>query len=220
MKKKIFQGGFAPFLVIAIVAVLAVGGGAYVVTKNKQAKVEVENNVDTQANATVDQNTNTNANLGVNANINAKTKGSFRSLMALGKSAQCTFASTQNGVTSSGTVFIASNGNMRGDFTSKTSSGVQTSNMILKDGYSYVWSGNQGAKMNVENMGASSNESAGASAKQSVDLDAQVDYECKDWTADSSKFIPPSSVKFLDIEAMMKGSGGVNIDSMIKGSSN
>ncbi len=216
MKNKNLQGGFAPLLIIAIIAILAIGGGAYVVTKNKEAKVntEAEGNVETQANANADLNANENANLG----INAKAKGSFRSLLALGKNTECTFTSENGGVSSSGTVYIASSGNMRGDFSSKTSAGTQTSNMILKDGYSYVWSGSQGAKMNVKDLDSKANSETQSEvqAKQSVDMDAQVDYDCKAWSVDESKFAIPSSVNFLDIEAMMKASGGVDIESMMK----
>ena len=206
------QGGFAPLLIIAIVAVLAVGGGAYVITKNKQAKVDIEaeGNLETQANSNADANANVNANLGVNANINAK--GSLRSLLGLGQSTVCTFSSTAGGTSSSGTVYIASSGSMRGDFSSQTSSGAQASSMIVKDGYSYVWSGSQGVKMNVESN-ASANSGASAQTKQSVDLDSQVDYDCKAWTVDQSKFTLPSTVDFVDIDAMLKGSlqGGVKL---------
>jgi len=196
-KSNSLQGGFIPFLIVAIIAALAIGGGVYVVKKNK-AKVSTEDNVDTQANANADANANANANLGVNA----KAKGSFRSLMALGKNTECSFTSVNDSVTSSGTVYITASGNMRGDYTTTTSSGTQTSSMILKDGYSYVWSGSQGAKMNMASLGNSA--SAGAQAQQSVDLDSQVDYDCKDWSVDQSKFTLPTNVNFIDLEALMK----------------
>ncbi|KKQ46482.1 MAG: hypothetical protein US65_C0039G0008, partial [Candidatus Yanofskybacteria bacterium GW2011_GWC2_37_9] len=77
MKNKNLQLGFAPLLIIiAIIAVLTVGGGVYVATKKE--KIDTEDNVDTQVNA----------NLGVNANINAKS--SLRSLLALGRNQVCT----------------------------------------------------------------------------------------------------------------------------------
>src|SRR3989344_9127103 len=101
MRNKNLQGGFAPLLIIAIVAILAIGGGAYVVTKNKQVKnAELEDNLDTQANVNADINANENANLGVNA----QAKGSLRSLLALGRDTMCTFESTEGGTSSSGTV--------------------------------------------------------------------------------------------------------------------
>jgi hypothetical protein len=208
MKNKNLQAGFAPLLVIAIVAVLAIGGGAYVVSKNKQAKnAELEDNLETQANANADANANANANLGINA------KGSLRSLLGLGKNTMCTFSSTMGDITSSGTVYVSADGGMRGDFTSETKAGTQTSSMIVKGDTSYVWSGSQGMKMNVE---GSAGAGASAETKSNVDLDSQVDYECKNWSVDQSKFNVPSSVKFMDIEAMMKSSGGVDINALMK----
>ncbi len=211
-KNNNLQGGFAPLLIIAIVAILAIGGGTYVSKKNK-AKVNLEDNLETQANANADANANENANLGVNANA----KGSLRSLLALGKNTMCTFTSTEGDTTSSGTVYIVADGSMRGDFTSKTSAGTQTSSMIVKDDTSYVWSGTQGMKMKAT---ASASAQAKTQTQQSVDLDAQADYDCSDWSVDQSKFTLPVGVNFLDIEAMMKGSAlpsGASWDGTIKG---
>jgi hypothetical protein len=129
----------------------------------------------------------------------------------------CTFTSVVENSTSSGTVYIASNGDMSGDFTSQTkTAGTVTSHMIMKGGTSYVWSGAQGAKMNV----SASEATTASNTNQSVDLDAQVDYDCKNWTRDDSKFTVPTNVNFVDIEAMMKGAGalpgGVDVNSMMK----
>ncbi len=201
---KNLQGGFAPLLIIAIVAILAVGGGAYVVTKQKEVrKAELKTSVEVDANAEV--------------KTDANAKGSLRSLLALGKNTMCTFTSVVENSTSSGTVYIASNGDMSGDFTSQTkASGTITSHMIMKGGTSYVWSGAQGAKMNV----SATEATTASNANQSVDLDAQVDYDCKNWTRDDSKFVVPTNVNFIDIEAMMKGAGalpgGVDVNSMMK----
>ena len=193
MKRKNLQGGFAPLLIIAIIAILAIGGGAYVVTKNKEAKIKtgIEGN----------------GELNVNANAKGETKGSLRSLLGIGKDTMCTFTSTAGGVNSSGSVFVASSGEMRGEFTSQTSTGTQTSSMIVKGGTSYVWSGSQGIKMSSNKVNASA--SAEGKAKSSVDLDSQVNYKCGNWTVDQSKFIVPTTVKFLDLDAMLKTSGTV-----------
>lgn len=203
MKNKNLQKGFAPLLIVAIIAVLAIGGGAYVVTKNKQAKIaELEDNLNTQANANADQNANENANLG----INAQAKGSLRSLLGLGQNTMCTFASTNADVSSSGTVYIGADGDMRGEFESKAGTQAAVSSyMIVKDGVSFAWSGTQGVKMNVADI----NASAEAQAEKYVDLDAQIGYECSAWTRDESKFVVPTNVNFMDIDALLKA--GVNI---------
>jgi hypothetical protein len=195
-------GGFAPIIIIAIIAILAIGGGTYAVSKNKEKKVEMETNV--EANAEV--------------NMEADTKGSLRSLLAIGKNTMCTFTSAHEGVTSSGTVYIGADGNMRGDFNSSTTAaGNINSSMIMKDGISYVWSGAQGMKMNAQVTPPTN-----TSTEQAVDLDAQVDYECNDWNRDDSKFTVPTSVNFIDLDAMMKAQSGttmpsgVNLDAMMK----
>jgi hypothetical protein len=81
--------------------------------------------------------------------------------------------------------------------------------MIVKDKIAYAWTGSQGVKMDATKATASAG--ASAQAKSAVDLDSQVDHKCTDWTSDASKFVVPTTVKFLDLEAMMKASAGVNI---------
>lgn len=203
MKNKKLQGGFAPLLIIAIIAVLAIGGGAYVVTKNKAAKnAELEGNLETEANAKADENANENANLG----INVKAKGSLRSLLGLGQNSMCTFSSTVGDTTSSGTFYIASDGDMSGKFEIKTGTQATiTSNMIVKDDVSYVWSGNQGAKMNVAELKADTKTEGVQGGGEYVDLDAEMDYDCSSWVRDDSKFIVPSTVNFMDLDALLKG---------------
>jgi hypothetical protein len=210
MTKAKLQAGFAPLIIIAIVAVLAIGGGAYVVSKNKAKAPAEGDNAETQANANADANANANANLGVNA------KGSLRSLLGLGKNVMCTFKSEAGDVVSSGTVYVAANGNMRGDFKMGANADTQSSSMMVKDGYSYVWSGKQGVKMKAS-AEASAQAGAEGEAKQTVNLDEQVDYSCSNWTMDASKFTLPSGVEFIDLEAMLKGGavgpGNINLKS-------
>jgi hypothetical protein len=197
MKNKNSQAGFAPLLIIAIVAILAIGGGAYVVTKNKSSvEVPEERRGDIQYEDRVgaDVKADAEANLSINA------KGSLRSLLGLGKNVMCTYGGNGEDGTYSGTVYITSSGDMRGDFEARSYDGITNSHMIVKGSTAYSWSGNQGVKMNVK-----ADASASAQAKSSVDLDSQVDYKCEDWTKDDSKFALPGSVNFLDIEAMMKG---------------
>ena len=190
-------------LIIAIVAILAIGGGTYVATKNKQAKnVELEDNLDTQANANADANANANANLGVNA------KNSLRSLLGLGQSTKCTFSNTVADVSSSGTIYLGADGDMRGEFESKVGTqAAVSSNMIVKDGVTFTWSGTQGVKMTTAGAGADAN--AQAQANKYVDMDAQMDYDCSAWTRDESKFTVPTGVNFVDFDALLKA--GVKI---------
>jgi len=206
MKKRTYntQGGFAPFIAVLIVAALAIGGSVYAVKKNNARKTALEDNVETQANvnADVNANANANANLGINANANAnaKAKGSINLFMAMRKNTMCTFEGTDDGMTSTGTVYISAEGNMRGDFTTVKAGTSTESHMIVKSGVAYVWSGSQGAKMNVSSINATTE----AQVKNYIDLNKEVDYSCTDWTVDTAKFVLPESINFVDVEAMLK----------------
>jgi hypothetical protein len=189
------QAGFIPFLVIAIIAILAIGGGAYVVSKNKaKVKTGVEGNGE------------------LNANANAK--GSLRSLLGMGKNVMCTFESTSGDNTSSGTVYITADGAMRGDFKMGTGADAQTSSMLVKDGTSYVWSGTKGVKMAAS---GEAQANANAQVQKSVDLDSQVQYSCSDWAVEQSKFDLPAGVEFVDLKAMMNIAPGAGAGADVKG---
>lgn len=196
------QAGFAPFIIIAIIAVLAIGGGAYVVSKNKAKAPVPEDNPETQANAQADANANANANLGLNA------KGSLRSLMGMGKNVMCTFESTSGSTASSGTVYIAANGSMRGDF---KAAGL-TSGMITKDGYMYGWTDSSSSGMKIK-MDAQEQAEIQTEAAQAVDIDSEVDYECSEWSVDQSKFDLPAKIEFVDVKALLNavGPGDINL---------
>lgn len=200
--------GFAPLVVIAIIAVVAVGGGAaYVISQNK-ADVAMEGSDMT---ASMEGSAETSTGAEVSAGIDAR--GTLRSLLGLGQNVMCTFTSTA-GAESSGTVYVA-NGSMRTDFRAEAAGSVQTGSMIVKDDTSYVWMGSQGMKMDLS---AQAEANANANAEQSVDLDAPVEYDCETWTPDASKFTLPAGVEFVDIQAMMEGAmKGVDVKAMMKG---
>lgn len=197
MKKEKLQnkiGGFVPILIIAIVAILAVGGGVYL---SKQNKVGGKGDVAEKESDAVAQGIREGE---PNPNTNQGETGTLRALMKIGKNTMCTFTSDAGNSQSSGTVYITTDGKMRGDFESQTSAGTIISNMIVKDGYSYVWSNGKGMKMNLTNAQTTTN----TQTEQNVNLDAKVDYKCSDWNLDSSKFNLPSGVEFIDLEVLMK----------------
>lgn len=185
------QAGFAPLIIIAIVAVLAIGGGVYY-AKNNNDGVEAEAELDA----------NVEANMSADMSSETGAKATLRSLLAIGKDVVCEVSTSKDGYVSEGTVFISASGEMRGDFNSSMNGGAATeSHMIMQGDEAHVWSGSQGAKVNMAAMGASASSQAG----QVVDVDADVEYECSNWNRDASKFTTPSSVNFIDVEAVMKG---------------
>lgn len=122
------------------------------------------------------------------------TTGSIRSLLAGGKNISCTVTYPENG--GGGTMFIADK-KMRGDFSTKDSSGKQIESHMIQDGdFAYSWMGTQGVKMKIDTSVKAS--PAAGSAGQSVDLDKQENMNCQSWSVDNSKFTVPADVKFMD----------------------
>lgn len=127
-------------------------------------------------------------------------------LLASEENVTCNFdvPSDENGNSSKGTVYI-SNGNMRGDFQTTMNGKVTNMSMIRKGNDNYVWGDamTTGIKMTLspEDLKGETNE-----ASKYVDLNKKVDYKCNPWGADSSKFTPPSNIKFTDFSAMMEES--------------
>ncbi len=188
------QGGFMPFIAIALIAALAVGGGVYVAKKKKEHKIERSENTETKANE--------NANLGVGASVNTKTHGSLKSFLGLKKNTICTFQGVTKDVTSSGTVYVSADGNMRGDFTvtSPTIKMAESHFLVKGQGAAYAWTGTQGTKMNLTSF-----MSENSSSQQSyVNPNTPVSYDCKDWVVDEEKFTLPTGVTFVDIDAFIK----------------
>ncbi|OGD84423.1 hypothetical protein A2165_00660 [Candidatus Curtissbacteria bacterium RBG_13_40_7] len=129
---------------------------------------------------------------------------SIRDLLGFGNNVTCTITyPSENGETK-GTVYVASDERLRGDFTSNMEDKEIDSHMIQDGTYSYIWSSSspQGTKMKLEDI--SSRQSPGPeSQNQNIDLDQKVDYQCSPWSVDNSKFVPPADIEFIDFTSTM-----------------
>lgn len=139
------------------------------------------------------------------------TMTSLKDLLALNKSQMCTYEySDPEGGSVKGVTYI-SGGKMRGDFTT-TANGKSISGAMVKDSkFVYTWSPDtkQGFKMEVTEVEKSvidkdDTTTSKEQKTQSIDEDTKYDYKCSNWTTDSSKFTPPSDIKFTDYSAMIK----------------
>jgi hypothetical protein len=128
--------------------------------------------------------------------------GSFGEMIARAGSWTCTVSTSVEAAPSEGTTYI-SNGMIRADFVARPEAlgGQEVStHMIQSEGYIYTWSdmAPQGMKMLIPK---DQPDSAGGDAVGTVGADAQVEYSCMPWVADSSKFAPPSTVTFMELGA-------------------
>lgn len=145
-----------------------------------------------------------NSNLGAPENSQDKTvmqKASLKSIMAM-QNQECTFSDTESG--SNGTMRVAS-GKMRGDFVSKSEKQTLNTHMISDGKDVYIWMDELQSAMKVSLTAMEDiNSKALANAPKTVDLNREVDYQCKSWTPDNSLFQVPTDRTFTDMSAMMK----------------
>jgi len=124
---------------------------------------------------------------------------SLRELVARGKSLQCEVV--QGGVTS--TFFLADK-KMRSDFSTPVANKETRGHMIIKDDTSYTWMEGEKSGFKVTATEEQKKQAQEQAEKNgNVDLDAKVNYSCKNWSKDSSYFELPGDVDFKDLASMI-----------------
>jgi hypothetical protein len=120
-------------------------------------------------------------------------KIAFSELVKQGGSYKCEVKQAMSDVENSGTVYMSGT-NMRGDFSTIAEGRTMQSYFIMKDGYMYNWS-SFAPTMGVK-IKADASAQAQAEGTYTWSADQVGDYNCEPWTADETKFTPPSEVKF------------------------
>jgi hypothetical protein len=137
-------------------------------------------------------------------------KDSLSALMERGENLECTI-SYDSGDISSGKVegtYFTSRGRIRGDFLTPEAGAGSVSSIILRDNTLYTWTEIEGEKfgmkIDLSTLEESKSEEENLEAKEIVPLDAEVDYDCKEWeNLDGSVFEPPTDVIFRDFSDIM-----------------
>jgi len=176
--------------IIAVVVVLVVGVGAYLVV----GRSETENP------ETVTPNLSNDMQRAPDEAIEETT--SLRDMISEGQNQLCTFSDSETGGV--GTVFIG-DGNIRGDFQSDIDDAATVAHLVVlnsEDAYVWMEGQTQGYKASMSELTDLSNAAGG---DKSLDVNKAVDYECYPWTPDASQFELPDTVDFQDMSAMMEG---------------
>lgn len=132
--------------------------------------------------------------------------GSFADLIGLGRNVTCDFThEAETGSTVAGTIKV-SGGKIRSDFEMQQAGIVYESHFIQDTTYMYTWSdspqGSFAMKSPVEDLEVQGE--ADTAPGRTVDMDSDVEYECRAWTADASVFVPPSDITFMTPNEMMQ----------------
>lgn len=146
--------------------------------------------------------TGTNTTVQTNQQETTKvTERSLKNLLAAGASVQCTV----NEEDTTGTVYIAGENKARVDFTTTSDGKTTSGHMIISGKVGYMWvDGEQsGLKINIDSEDADD---------EIFDADSDINYDCKAWTKDESKFKVPTDITFIEFnaEGAAAGSGTVN----------
>ncbi|MEA2007227.1 MAG: hypothetical protein U9O20_03665 [Patescibacteria group bacterium] len=124
-------------------------------------------------------------------------------LLARGKSMKCTYTQEVEGEgTSDGIVYMADKNSLVEMTTNADTGRVGKMYALITDEWHYSWveGSSSGFKMTVE--AAEMDEKM----KNSVsEMTNEIDFECKKWKKDNSKFEIPSNVNFQDMSEMMEG---------------
>ena len=196
-------------LIITIVGIGVVGGLAVVGYKmiNNPDSGNLENSEkDASSEISVDKNTEDN-----NDNEDGNYFETVQDLMARGKSMKCTYTfdvEEGDGETSTGVIYMADK-NARTEITVKNADG-STGKMyaIVDQEWTHNWidGASEGIKMKLE-----ASEMDEENEETVSDMTNEVEFECKSWKKDNSKFEIPTNVVFQDLSEMAAGFKDVDL---------
>ncbi len=145
-------------------------------------------------------------------------KNSLASLMKLGRSMECTFSFSSEGMKGEGTSYF-DNGKSRVDSLYTGIEGGPQASYMISDTTSnmmYTWftadGTTSGMKMNIPAETSTDGMTSNQPETPQVDTNTAVNYDCKPWNVDSSVFVPPADVEFTDMGEMQKMMGDMQMD--------
>jgi hypothetical protein len=197
-------------VVIAVIIALLFVGAFFFMKKS-----EVPTNSNTMMNNGMMKDADGDNDNDGDTNMMESGKNSLMGLMGMGKNLQCDFNyETAGKAGSKGSVYISGK-KVRGEFGSEVNGKQTMMNMMQDDGYTYVWGSAlpEGIKMKVD---TSKNNDTTSGSSQYFDPNQEMNFNCKTWSVDASKFVLPTNITFRDMSAMMNPSGGANNGAAMK----
>lgn len=194
-------------LIIILITVLIIGGGAYYLYTNRSAD---EGSMEGQGTMMDDEDTM--------MDKPGMMKSSIYDLVNL-NSQQCAYTFSKDGISSNGIVYISNNKQFYGEFETADENGTYNSRMLYMPDHVYIWDPdtNEGFKMPNKEADLSGMDFNEYESTPQIDYSANYDFDCSHWGVDNSKLTPPSDVTFSDIGSMMNDAGmPENIEGMME----
>jgi len=158
--------------VIAVLAILAIGGFLFTSTRSKKTSSNPQG-----------------------SSQQANQPSSLKDLLAKGVAQTCSFSNDTN----KGTVYV-SGGKVRGDF-DVTADGKTTKSYMIVDGNtSYIWMEGQttGFKTTFDLQASDQPAATNAAPTESFNANQNLNYNCKPWIVNSAVFTLPAGVNFME----------------------
>jgi hypothetical protein len=198
------RGFIVPAIIaIIVVAVVGIGAAMYISRQNESTAIETATEVEVGEDSAVE---------GEESELTTETgtslTGTVSDLIKKGQNMTCTFNHTDVNTSTSGTVYVASQGQrMRGDFVvNQPNQPAMNAHVIRDTQFGYFWSDElpQGTKIALTDEATTPEQ---ASAQQDV-LDEAIEYDCQSWSVDTSLFQPPANKEFIDISQQINSAAG------------
>lgn len=185
-------------IVLAVVAVVILGGGLYLMLSSESDEAM---NTNTTAMENSAENTESQDEVAMSGT------GPLSAFMESGRSVQCEFSSEDESGSADGT-FRYSNEQYRVDVDTVYEEGTYQSHIISDGENMYIWGtgpqGDMAIMMSEEDTEADESAEAFVESEETFDAEQNVTYDCQAWSADSSAFVPPSDIEFMDMSVMMQ----------------
>ncbi len=125
---------------------------------------------------------------------------SMKDLLLNQQNVSCTFSGNLENSKIEGTVYVG-DGKMRGDYvmTANTVTNGMETHMIIDGTSMYYWTGisTQGFKSAFSATGTTPTTQTDT---KTIDYNQAMDYACNSWVVDNTKFIPPTTISFTDLQ--------------------
>jgi len=211
-------------IVIAIIVVIILIAGIWIFMSGQKNNGQPVN-APTGANSQTQPNPATN-NSGTQTTTTTTTQtntfsGSLADLMAKKSPVNCQVSFDQNGTTQTQSMYFDGT-NLRTDMVITIAGQPNTTHLVIKDGWEYMWSdsaiagmtANTGTKINFSQLQKPQTPAAAGTTPSNGGLDTQktMNFSCTPWIADASKFDLPANIQFQDLtsltQTVVPASGG------------
>lgn len=121
---------------------------------------------------------------------------SISSLFKRNENLKCTYDVTDDTGRNYGTAYFLGDKKMYGEFTNQINANTNRAYVISDGKTQYVWQKDQktGYKADVSDSTKKSQEEKSST----YDPDQKYQFSCTSWKVDTSKFVPPKDIKFID----------------------